>query len=264
MSLTKFDLPPGVYNPQYDPRIAISMGLVSGARPFRVKSENPNISNTGDLEDINETGGGITLTPNGNELRIRFTHADDDSAGDGVQSVDVHYLDANFIMQETRVVSVGVGNVVLTGLTPHRIIGFHSVALGTVGGTAVGDIFIEKSDGSEIYSKISAGANMSLCSLFTVPKNHIAIGQDTVWSGQKQLISPKLRATCDLVTRELTPGTFIFQETFSLKDSALPSPRAFGEMYPEMCDIKSSAFGSVAGASVSCNYGLLLLRMAED
>lgn len=164
-----------------------------------------------------------------------------DAAGSAV--VEAHTLDADFAEQSQFVVMNGQTAVAMTG-THIRVNNFHVMHKGTAA-VAAGDLTVQSVGGGTVYSKISAGLNMTLQCHYTVPAGKKAF--ITNWMAGISSTNNNttgrifLRATADFSDRGLIPGIFHLHDVMS--GGGASTPRIFNMPYelPAKCDIKVSA-----------------------
>lgn len=214
------------------------------------------------LEDIWLVPGvSVIPYPNGIQIAVSSSNANDIALGTGVRSVNIHYLDINYIEYSEIVILNGTTPVNTVATDIHRILDFHTQTVGS-NGVAVGNISLKNLAGTVTYNYIQLGGNQSLTGAFTVPAG--MIGYITGWQGSstKQAISIRLRATRARHSNELLPGIFIFQDVVNVNNS---TSGQISFATPLKClaktDIKISAIGTgAAGGDCSGSFGILLVQ----
>jgi hypothetical protein len=188
-------------------------------------------------------------------MTLVSTQAADAAAGTGVQSVDIHYIDANGDMQ--------VENRSLSGLTPVNTVAtnirfvneIHAAAVGS-GGVAAGNITLYKlSTPATIYNMIAAGGNMSLVTSRMVPasKTFYLSSWNATANVAAKPVTIRIRATQHGGT--LIDGVFIFIDSAALELASYSYKFPVPVKIPALAIIKVSAWTSGAGASVSAGFG---------
>lgn len=201
--------------------------------------------------------------PNGIQLSVSSSDANDTALGIGVRQIDIHYLDANYLEQSEFVTLNGTTpvNTVATNIT--RILDFHTQLVGS-SGVAIGNMSLTNLAGTVTYDYLQAGGNQSLTAHFTIADNKI--GYITGWqaSSTKQAVSIRLRATRSKYELNLLPGIFMFQDVLNLNNTT----SGFIPFDPPLkclsrTDIKLSAIGTgAAGSDCSASFGILLVNKA--
>ena len=212
----------------------------------------------GVLQDINEFGADVIPYPNGIQLKIASSSANDTILGTGIRQVMVHYLNSGYIERAEIVNLNGVTpvNTVATDIT--RIQNMRALTVGSLGVSA-GNISLTNLAGTVTYEYIKNGGNQSLTSHFTIPDNKV--GYITSWQATvtKQTVYVRLRATRDRHDGDPLPGVFIFHDGVTLTNSASGQLRFLA---PIKClprtDIKVSAFGTgAANGEASATFTLI-------
>ncbi len=179
---------------------------------------------------------------------------EDSLLGSGIKTLEVHYLDGNYIERDTTVTMQGtMGTTIATDI--YRVQQMHGVSVGsnTVG---VGNIDL-KDGGATIYERIGAGGNQSLSARYTVPQNHTAFIKSWHCSGTKKRITFYLRATVDRETRIVRPGVFHFQD-FELCELSNSGPIDVPYLRcPQRSEIKISCQAELTGGEAGGAFTIL-------
>lgn len=150
------------YNQNY--LINVARGLIPNAQPFTGYGRR---TTTGAESNVVWPNGTYNFPPAaGVQMAIVSTSASDGVAGTGVQSVEVHYLDANLAVQAETVVLNGVTPVNTVATNIRFIQCMHIATVGT-NKAAVGTI--TATNGGNNYSQISAGSTRCSSSVRMVP-----------------------------------------------------------------------------------------------
>jgi hypothetical protein len=193
---------------------AIAEGDVSGHTPFTQMGFNADIFTA--TEDI-WLGSSIYIFPTvAQQMRLVSTSAQDSSAGTGIRSVTIDYLDGSYAQHSENVTLNGL-TVVNTVAT--NIFRVNSMRANTVGNTyaAVGDIQIQNLAGTPAYRYITATYTRSRGTIYTVPAGKTLYISDW-WSGISGLtgtnqIRLTIRGTYNEVTgQQLTAGLFFLPQ----------------------------------------------------
>ena len=184
------------------------------------------------------------------QMAVSSSAAGDSSAGTGVRTVHVHYLDGNFVENVGTVTMDGTALVPTAGTNIYRI---NRVEVATVGtyGKAVGAISVTGTAGTVFYDHISAGYLQSRNSAYTVPAGKTlyvvsvrgAYGHS---SNQPEYGRLLFYATVNH-SGVKSPGMFFgFGESMS-DNTTIPIDLVIPFKVPEKCDIKVSCIASAAG-----------------
>jgi hypothetical protein len=229
----------------------IAEGNVPDHDGFRALGENPGAGAT--EEDLWEKGAGYVFPSAGMGMEVISTGAnngDDASAGTGIQTVEIHYLDDTWAEQYETVTMNG-GTAVPTDATNIlRINGFHAATVGS-GGVCAGATGIDLRHLSDtpVYSHIAYNGNEALQSIWTVPISktgyltdwHIGAASTTASRWARFL----LRATVN--NGEFTAGVFHFQDIALVLEGSDKFHFTVPLRLPAKTDIKISVLGSGAG-----------------
>ncbi len=198
----------------------------------------------------------------GQQFRIVSTSANDTAAGTGVKSVWFHGLDDTGTEVDFTIALNGLTPVNTIQTNLYRVNSFHAATIGTVDGTAAGDISLTNLAGTVTYAIIKAGNNSSHQAIFTIPAgktgylNHWQCSSGAASGSHFTIIN--IRATQHHGT--LNAGVFMtIDEQGTLNGGVtvnFPTPVKF----PAMCDVRMSAISDAANASViamgPCSDGL--------
>lgn len=214
--------------------IQIARGQLSGAKPEGSFGE---LTTTGaDANKIVWPGGAFKI-PNqaGISVDIVSSSVDDTSAGSGVRSIEVHYLDVNLDEQAVIIPLTGTAPIV-NAITGVRFINcMHIETVGTPGQGATGNI--KAYIGAQNYSYIKIGDVRCSSSARMVPKGKRTMVLGLVGSAISGTAAA--RSLVQIVATELDAHQYIEQELFmpfgsiGLQDSSegfnLPVPLPFKE-----------------------------------
>ena len=214
--------------------IQIARGQLSGAKPEGSFGE---LTTTGaDANKIVWPGGAFKI-PNqaGINIDIVSSSVNDTSAGSGVRTIEVHYLDINLEEQAVIIPLTGTTPIV-NAITGVRFINcMHIQTVGTPGQGATGDI--KAYIGAQNYSFIKTGDVRCSSSARMVPKGKRTMVAGLVGSAISGTAAA--RSLIQIVATELDQHQYIDQELFmpfgsiGLQDSSegfnLPVPLPFKE-----------------------------------
>jgi hypothetical protein len=255
-------------NPIKDYRTELALGNILGKSIMRALGERDNVQTTAAGEDIwrgNELSNvpaalaSTTSIPvpstSGEQMSVISENAADNSAGTGVQTLTVQYIDAAGDEQMTTVTMNGITAVPLTPSNVRFVQDLQALTVGSAG-VAIGHIRIFKtSDATLVYSMIAAGGNQSL-----VPSKMVPLGKTLVlkkWVSSEASKSKRcrirLRADCNNATPPIRQeGVFLFKSVTALDGSAVPMDLVYD--VPELSVVKITAWAKVSGAEVGIHW----------
>jgi len=254
--------------------IDVSKGIVPGHRVMRSLGERDSIQVTAQGEDVwrgNELSavpaalGSHTFIPRpadaGEQMTMVSESVNDTSAGSGIQTLDVHYLDASGDEQEETITMDGT-SLVDTVATDIRFI--QEIHARTVGSNTVafGNIRIfRKTDNTRVYSMISAGTNISMVPSKMVPRAHTL--HLHTWVASEASINKqvrcRLRADCDnSVPPVRLAEVFQLKSVMALNSSAVRQD--LGYAIPALSVVKASAWTVTINAEVAVHWWGILSK----
>lgn len=230
---------------------ALGQGLIAGHTTWHSIGYNPNIGAT--QEDINEMGITYTVPADaGIQMTVRSSNVSDTSAGTGVRTVEINYLNASGV-EQTEIVTTNGGAVNTVATNIRRVNYFHTVTAGT-GAVAAGNITLTNTGNTVTYAQISAGGNFSRHGFFTIPSGKTGyitsayVGAGASASGR--FVRALLRTTSDHAGN-LTPNIFQYKRMALVQDGGIQMKFDIPIKVPALTDIKFSAAND-AGAEVAC------------
>jgi hypothetical protein len=221
------------------PYLDVAQGL--RGTPFYISGYNADVDNV--REDLWECGGTYVFPTVAQQMRVVSTDANDTSAGTGIRTVDISYLDGSYVLKNTTVTLNGTTPVNTSVSDIFRILHFHALTVGS-NGTAVGKVELQNTAGTVNYSCINATNNLARSSVWTVPAGKTAY--ITSWnfgvgsSAGNRYGEAYLRATCD-VEGTYIQDVFMFKSVCSTQDGSVVIPFTVPLKLPEKTDIKISA-----------------------
>lgn len=238
---------------------AIGQGKVSGHTKFRAFGERMSCSTVVTGDDVwNGTAATVPLPDQttGEQMTLVSTSASDASAGTGVRTVDIHYLDATGNEQHEIVTLNGVTpvNTVATNIRFNQAI--HSNSWGT-GLVAAGDITIYRTgDATRVYNKIGAGTNTSLNTSRMVPYGRTAYIKSVSCSGaSNKAVAVRFRVTSTHEDALITSYAFQVKDSFFLQNSGSVKEFPCPVTAPALSIIKMTAWSVQAGGDVAGSWG---------
>jgi len=186
------------------------------------------------------------------QMSVVSTSTSDTSAGTGVRTVKIHYLDANYAEQVEVVTLNGTTPVNTTATNILRVQKMHSFSTGSHG-YPVGDIALKNTGGTVTYSQMKASRNTAQQCIWTVPAGKtLYLSQ---WfsaagaSAANHFTQVILRATA-WDGYSVTGGGFLTVDPLSVQDGNLVQPFAIPIKIPAQSDIKVSAISDGGSANV--------------
>lgn len=235
----------------------IAEGNVAGHAPLTAFGARENVAVIANGSDV--WRGTATTQPYpaaaGEQLAIASTSAADASAGTGVRSVDIHYLDASGNPQEETVVLNGVTPVLLAASAVRFVQYLHTLSCGT-DGVAVGDITLyQNGDPTRVYKRISVGGNETVDAMRMVPAGQTFYLTEVYATATEKSVNIRLRATTDW-EGVLRPDIFMAKTAWQLNNSTIAQQFVVPMKFPALTIVKMTAYvpAGKAGADISGGY----------
>ena len=194
---------------------------------------------------------------NGEQMTLVSTSASDASAGTGIRTIEVHYLDANWTPQTETIIMAGTTPVNTVATDIKFVQNIHAATVGSVG-VAVGVITIYLTGAATtVYSVIDIGGNMSLTMTKMVPAGfnlHISNWTASV-TGNKPAFM-RLRSTDhDEVLYNGGSPVFIFKDVVVLETAPFTRewPREERIVIPAKSVVKVTVWATQAGGFVAAS-----------
>src|SRR3990167_7119081 len=230
---------------------AIGVGKVTGHSKFRGYGERLTCSTSVTGDDI--WNGVATTIPlpdqtTGEQMTLVSTSIQDDSAGTGVRTIDVHYVDIAGDEQHEIIALDGTTPVSTVAADIRFVQAIHGESWGT-GLVAAGDIVIYRfGDATRVYNKISAGVNVSLSTARMVPAGKTAYIKNVSCSGaSNKSMSIRLRITSTHEDTLITDYAYQIKDSFFLQNSGSVKDFACPLTAPALSVIKMTAWSIQAG-----------------
>lgn len=146
--------------------VEVAKGNVPGHALFTLVARNPAVGNT--EEDIWGVGGKLVYPLIGEQWELVSDSTNDTSAGTGARSVNVFYLDDNYVRQEEIVILNGTSAVAMVATNAFRT---RTIAVATAGSGDEndGDITLQVVSGGNPRNRALAGKNNDQDCHYTVP-----------------------------------------------------------------------------------------------
>jgi hypothetical protein len=123
------------------------------------------------IEDMWTVGGEYVFPTAPMQMMLVSSSGDDTSAGTGVRTVMLYYLDGSLLEKSEAITLSGVATVTTVAKDIYRVQNLRATTTGT-GKKAAGDIDVEQHlTGSPIYTRISTGHTRARTCVWTVPKD---------------------------------------------------------------------------------------------
>lgn len=228
----------------------VARGSINGHSSRHIFGRNPDVSTA--YETVWNTGGTQTLLAAASTMSVVSTSANDTAAGTGVQSVEIHGLDANYEEQAVIVNLNGLTSVVTTE-TFIRVFQIHAHSVGSAG-AAVGTI-TAKDTGAVTHISITAGQTTSLAAVYTIPANktgYLYYGKMSSSAGKSVI----LRFSYILFATGVKEAAHIVDAYEHAYDYFFQAPIVL----PEKTDLTVEAVSSASGTSISAGFSLILVN----
>lgn len=233
----------------------IAGGKIAGKTPTRVLGRHPGINNV--LTDVGEfiaAGSLYVFPPSPIQMRVVSSSANDAAAGTGVRTIELDYLDTNYAAQSETVTLNGVTPVNTVATNILRVNNVHTMTTGT-GLVAAGNIQVQNTAGSVVYRQVSAGFNVDLTTVFTVPagKKYFisAVNGSEGTAAGTHFTQFFLRMTAN-EEGVLTAGIFQIHDAFACLNNGIDTEYSMPLLAPAQADVKITAVSDAGGASAVC------------
>ena len=235
----------------------IARGNRPGAESVYIIGYNGDVDNS--VEDLWPVGGSYVPPTVGMQMEVVSSSANDTSAGTGVRSVEVRYLDSGFNHITETVTMNGTTPVATAATDILRINRLHTETVGS-GGEAAGEIDIRHLDDTPIYSRIETGSNIDTVAFATVPEGETAYL--TSWSVGVGHLSGNRYARF-ILTATAHPDGSLATDIFHYKDIIIIQDGSTQVVFQvpikvdARSDIKISVESDSASSSARCggNFG---------
>lgn len=190
----------------------------------------------------------------GEQMTILCANSADTNGGTGINTLDVHGLDA--VGNPQSEVVVLNGGSVNTIRTDWRFIqSIHAETVGT-GGVAAGTISIHRTGtAARVYNTISAGVNMSLNAARMVPAGKtFYLKTLSICAASGKSMSIKLRSTSTFEDTLTTGYFFLLKTTCFLLNATCVKDFSIPLKFPALCVIKATAWSAQSGGDVAFNW----------
>lgn len=241
--------------------LQVAQGNVLGHKMFSIPGRQDGLSTTilDDLTQVPTTT--ILPDPDGIQMEVVSSDADDTVAGAGAQQVLIQYLDTAGA-EQSEIVDLDGVNPVNTVATDIDKIQWMSVERlgGGANKTAQGNIDLRDTGGAVIYERIAVGGNQSLSARYHIPiaKTGYLLGWQS--SAVAKAIDFRLRATIRRIDRTLISGVFLFQDAIVLDvGSSGWIPFDAPKRCPAGSTIKISGLSTAAGGDGGGQFDILVI-----
>lgn len=247
-------------------------GIMGGvAQPLEAYGFRSSISAATNGDDIwVGTATTIPIPPTaGQQMEVVSTSVADDGSppGTGVQTLDIHYIDANGLEKEEHITMNGTTPVPTVATDIRFVQDIHALTVGS-NLAAVGAITISQFGApATVYSQISAGMNRALNSTRMVPAGKVLIIRNFNASGGAaaggKAADIRLRSTSHhgLILPVSPNPVFVLEDNFLSFNSG--TNRAYGDdtpiIIPALVVVKCTAFATVGGADVQASWRGILV-----
>lgn len=230
----------------------IAKGNVPNHRPIRIHGMNPDVDNV--REDLIYNGGTYVFPAAAIQMEVVSTSASDTIAGTGVQKIEIHWLDENYVEYDEEISLNGATPVLTVATNILRINGMHSIQVGS-GGVAAGDIIIRPVGGGNTYGIIPATLNQLIQAVYTVPKDKRffitdwSVGAGNAAGGRYCEFTLRATAHDDEGIIEYIAGVFHVWGLIAAQDANYQQFFTLPIKLPSKTDIKLSAVSDAGTAS---------------
>lgn len=260
MSITGL-LPPTQFLPYTD-------SIVAGpVEYFAAQGTRSNVTTATNGNDIwSGTATTLPIPPSaGEQMTIVSTSVNDDSGNTGINTIEIHYLDANGNEQAETITMDGTTPVNTTATNIRFVNDFYAESVGTAGG-AVGNIIIYKFGApATIYSQINPGHFKHSNTARMVPKDKVCLIESFVVSGgaaaggKSAQINLKVTSHHGILFSVSPNPVFQKEAVILVFNSAQVIKFETPVLVPAFAVIKCTSYATVGGADIAANwYGKLV------
>jgi hypothetical protein len=221
-------------------------------RPIRIEGHNSSIGGGNVWNDIWE-GGALTIpepSQAGQQVQVRSSSGSDTSAGTGVQSVRIDYLNSDDELATEDVILNGSTPVLTVATNITDIVDFHSVDVGS-NTVSVGNIDItDVGDIGLIYNRIAANGNKSMSTLRHFLPSSTAYLTSLTISGDTKGTDIMLRSDSN-DSGDVFPNVWLFQVPITMSDAPTTVQFDPALVIPPNARVKVSARAGASGNTVS-------------
>lgn len=207
------------------------------------------------------------------DVEVVSDSADDNPAGPGIHTVQVHYLDQDWVEKEFSLTMNGT-TPVAAGIQARRINDFHAESGGQLAAasgnislrTATGETVQAPWTGQQTLRYISQGGNKDMTALYTVPMDMTAYFNGLQTSSANADQSTRLRANVDPFTRTILEDRkiFLFQSVSLLGSQHNGNFDNNWLKFPETSDVKISCAPVANNADASCSVAYMLINNRRE
>jgi hypothetical protein len=226
----------------------MSQGNVPGHSPWFKLGYNPDVGTT--EEDIWPVGG-IYVPPSAEmQMRVLGANASDTSAGTGIRTVRLRYLDDLYAEKYEDITLTGTTPVNTVATDIFRVQSFRALTVGS-NGSAVGNVYLQNTGGTTYYGQISAGRTKARTIFYTVPAGKVLyitsvkFSAGSSQSGKHVVFTTK--ATYDDATASVNTFFMSYHE-MGVQDGAFTVDLELPTRFPATVDLKVSAISDSSGA----------------
>ena len=198
-------------------------------------------------------------------LEILSASANDASAGTGIRTIQIDYLDSNYAEKSTIVTLNGTSVVATSALDIFRVNRIRTLTAGT-GLKAAGLISLRNLADTPFYAYILAGYNESEQCIYTVPAGKElyieevtgSLGSSAAGKSTTFFIKSNYDRESDSFTGYGATGILLSHYSFLTMDSSVNIPFKRPLRFPAKSDIIVTCIGTAAGVATFDMRGLLL------
>lgn len=209
----------------------------------------------------------IPIPPSaGERMTVVSSSANDANGGTGINTVEIHYIDANGNPQTEVIIMAGVAPVNTTAVNIRFVNDMYAESVGTGGGAAGTIIIYRFGDATRIYTTINPGHFKHSNTARMVPAGSVLLIESFSASGGAaaggKTAQVGLRATSHHgLLLPVSPDPVWHKEAIILVfNSGLVIDFETPILIPALAVVKCTSFAVVAGADIAANwYGKLVM-----
>ena len=228
----------------------VAKGLVPGHTAVFISSRNPAVGNV-TIEDVWDLGGLMVYPTAGEQWELISTSTLDTAAGTGARTIQVKYLDDNYVEQVETVTMNGTTAVTLAANDSFRPQRIETLTAGSTGENQ-GTITLQVASGGNPRGAMLASENVSMSSHYTVPAGKTAFIISVI-----EEINKNEDVTLEYRRTTGTNGVFITRAKSSIYQSANKFNFQLYNGIVEKSDYRVTAISNNASASPFVFFELL-------
>lgn len=234
------------------------------AYAFNILGRRAGFTSTSVFNDVKEYDNGVAdiVTLSNSTLDIISSNANDTSAGTGVRTVKVVYINNSNQLVESSAITLNGTTLVTSVLTGVNFVLWMETATAGSGNVAAGNIRLRINGGTKEVEQISAGGNKSMTGAFMVPggyKGYITSLQGTAIGTNQDL---RLRGTVNSLDRSVSTVYHYMDNLFLTNGQNATSNYHYLKL-PALCKVKCSTISGATPVANRCDVSFLIILIQD-